>query len=136
LTPWTRLNSEREPGTFKSIELHEPQRELGVVALLAQLLSVEPTLFPFKVLDWNNASGFDLLARDVSELPLDDAAKFYVECKQLLTGSFNHSLNNVRYIVCWDSDLENDAVVTAVGGDTRDNRAGVFEPLVGSPPRG
>jgi len=104
---------------FKDVELREPQRELGVVALLAQLLSTEPTLFPFRVLVWNNASGFDLLARDTTELAFDDASKSYVECKPMLTGSFNHSLNNVRYIVCWDSDLENDAVVAAVGGDTR-----------------
>jgi hypothetical protein len=36
-----------------------------------------------------------------------------------LTGSFNHSFSNVRYIVCWHTDLENDEVVTAIGGDTR-----------------
>ncbi len=105
--------------THKGVELREPQRELGVVALLAQLLSTEPGLFPFRVLDWNNAAGYDLLARDTTDLTFDDAAKFYVECKQLLTGSFNHSLNNVRYIVCWDTDLENDGIVTAIGGDTR-----------------
>ena len=64
-------------------------------------------------------SGFDLLARDVSDLSFDDAAKFYVECKQLLTALFNHSLNNVRYIVCWDTDLENEGTVTAIGGDNR-----------------
>ena len=55
------------------------------------------------------------LARDPTDLSFDDAAKFYVECKQLLTGSFNHSLSNVRYIVCWDTDLENEGVVTAIG---------------------
>ncbi len=105
--------------TYKSVDLREPHRELGVVAILAQLLAIAPEIFPFRVLDWNNASGFDLLAREVSDLSFDDAAKFYVECKQLLTGSFNHSLNNVRYIVCWDTDLENGAIVTAIGGDTR-----------------
>jgi hypothetical protein len=104
---------------YKDVELREPQRELGVVAMLSQLLCVVPELFPFRVLDWNNATGFDLLARDKSDLEFDDAAKFYVECKQLLTGSFNHSLNNVKYIVCWDTDLENDSIVTALGGDTR-----------------
>jgi hypothetical protein len=104
---------------YKTIELREPQRELGVVAMLAQLLWVEPTLFPFRVLDWNNAAGFDLLARDTTDLLFDDAAKFYVECKFLLTGSFNHSLSNVRYIVCWHTDLENEGVVTAIGGDIR-----------------
>ena len=72
--------------TYKNVELREPQRELGVVAMLAQLLSTLPELFPFHVLDWNNAAGFDLLARDVTDLSFDDAAKFYVECKQLLTG--------------------------------------------------
>jgi hypothetical protein len=82
-------------------------------------LAVDPDLFPFRVLDWNNSAGFDLLARDVTELSFDDASKFYVECKQRLTESFNHSLNNVRYIVCWDTDLENDSTVTAIGGDTR-----------------
>jgi hypothetical protein len=105
--------------SYKNIELREPQRELGVVAMLAQLLSIEPDLFPFRVLDWNNATGFDLLARDPTDLLFDDASKFYVECKQQLTGSFNHSLNNVRYIVCWDTDLENEGIVTAIGGDTR-----------------
>ncbi len=104
---------------YKNVELREPQRELGVVALLAQLLAVAPELFPFRVLDWNNAEGFDLLARDTTELSLDDAAKFYVECKQLLTASFNHSLRNVRYIVCWDTDLDNEGIVTAIGADTR-----------------
>ncbi len=105
--------------THKGVELREPKRELGVVALLAQLLSTDSDLFPFRVLDWNNATGFDLLARDITDLQFEDAAKFYVECKYLMTGSFNHSLNNVRYIVCWDSDLENDGIVTAIGGDTR-----------------
>jgi hypothetical protein len=105
--------------SHKGVEFREPQRELGVVALLAQMLSISPGLFPFRVLDWNNATGFDLLARDTTDLPFEDASKFYVECKYLVTGSFNHSLNNVRYVVCWDSDLENDGVVTAVGGDTR-----------------
>ena len=90
--------------TCKTIELREPQRELGVVAMLAQLLAVEPDLFPFRVLDWNNATGFDLLARDRTDLSYDDASKFYVECKYLLTGSFNHSFSNVRYIVCWHTD--------------------------------
>jgi hypothetical protein len=60
---------------FDGVELHEPQRELGVVALLAQLVSIRPSLFPFKVLDWNNAAGFDLLARDTTELAFDDASK-------------------------------------------------------------
>jgi hypothetical protein len=105
--------------SYKTIELRAPQRELGVVAMLAQLLSAEPSLFPFRVLDWNNAAGFDLLARDPTDLSFADAAKFYVECKLLLTGSFNHSLSNVRYIVCWDTDLENDGIVTAIGGDIR-----------------
>jgi hypothetical protein len=104
---------------YKGTEIREPQRELGVVAMLAQLLSIEPELFSFRVLDWNNAAGFDLLARDTTDLEFDDAAKFYVECKHLLTGSFNHSLSNVRYIVCWDTDLENEGIVTAVGGDVR-----------------
>jgi hypothetical protein len=97
---------------FKNVELREPQRELGVVALLAQLLAVEPSLFPFRVMDWNNAEGFDLLARDTSELGFEDASKFYVECKHWLTGTFNHSLNNVKYVVCWNSDLDNEAIVT------------------------
>ncbi len=35
-------------GKFKTVELREPQRELGVVALLAQLLAAEPNLFPFQ----------------------------------------------------------------------------------------
>jgi hypothetical protein len=104
---------------YNTIELHEPQRELGVVAMLAQLLSSEPGLFPFRVLDWNNAVGFDLLARDTTDLSFDDAAKFYVECKFRLTSNFNHSLNNVRYIVCWDTDLENEGIVTAIAGDIR-----------------
>ena len=106
-------------GSTAKWKIREPQRELGVVAMLAQLLCVAPDLFPFRVLDWNNATGFDLLARDVTELGFEDAAKFYVECKELLTGSFNHSLNNVKYIVCWDTDLENESIVTAIGGDTR-----------------
>jgi len=104
---------------YKNVELREPQRELRVVAMLAQLLTIASDLFPFRVLDWNNAAGFDLLARDVTDLSFDDAAKFYVECKQLLTASFNHSLNNGRYIVCWNTDLENEGIVTAFGGDTR-----------------
>ena len=87
--------------------------------MLAQLLVIEPEMFNFRVLDWNNAAGFDLLARDTTDLEFDDAAKFYVECKHLLTGSFNHSLSNVRYIVCWDTDLENEGIVTAIGGDVR-----------------
>lgn len=112
--------AKKNPSVFyQSVEFRVPQRELGVVAMLAQLLVIAPEIIPFRVLDWNNASGFDLLSRDTSELSLEDASKFYVECKHQLTKSFNHSFENVRYIVCWDTDLTNKDTVTAVGGDTR-----------------
>src|SRR4051794_25088540 len=44
---------------------------------------------------------------------------FMLSVKQRLTGLFNHSLSNVKYVVCWDTDLENEGIVTAIGGDTR-----------------
>jgi hypothetical protein len=37
-----------------------------------------------------------------------NARKFYVEYKYVLTGSFNHSFQNLRSIVCWNTKLQQD----------------------------
>jgi hypothetical protein len=41
----------------------EPQRESGVYALLVQLCTLKPSLFPFEIVDYDTHSGIDVIVK-------------------------------------------------------------------------
>ena len=103
----------------KETVLVEPNSEVGVLALMAQLSVLEPTLFPFTILDYDSHSGYDLLVKGDDTTPIQNARKFYVEYKYLLTNAFNHSFQNLRSIVCWNTKLQQDDEIQDIAGKKR-----------------
>ena len=105
--------------TYEGITLVEPYSEIGVLAIMAQLAVVAPTLFPFTILDYDTHSGYDVLVKGDATTPIQNARKFYVEYKYVVTGTFNHSFQNLRSIVCWNTKLQQDDEVQDIAQKKR-----------------
>ena len=61
--------------------LVEPQRESGVYALLVQLCTLSPALFPFEIVDYDTHSGIDVIVKGRGSNPVHASALYYVELK-------------------------------------------------------
>jgi hypothetical protein len=103
----------------KNIVLVEPERESGVFALVQQLSIIEPTLFPFTMLDYDTHSGLDVIVKSDNTTPITVSALYYVEFKQYLTLDFNHSFSNLCSIICWDTTIKHDDYVKDINGEER-----------------
>jgi len=104
---------------FKGTTLIEPYSEVGVLAMMAQLVVLDPTLFPFTILDYDTHAGYDVLVKGDSTTPIQNARKFYVEYKYVLTTTFNHSFQHLRSIVCWNTKLQQDDEVQDIAQKKR-----------------
>ncbi len=104
---------------FKGTTLVEPYSEVGVLAIMAQLATLDPTLFPFTILDYDTHSGYDVLVKGDSTVPIQNARKFYVEYKYVFTATFNHSFQHLRSIVCWNTKLQQDDEVQDIAQKKR-----------------
>ncbi|EMY67889.1 ATP-binding protein [Leptospira vanthielii] len=104
---------------FGNITLIEPQREQGVYALVIQLLTINPNIFPFKILDFDTHSGIDVIAKGADNTPIQQAKLFYVEFKYALEENFNHSFENTLSVICWDTKIKHDEEVTDIAGKKR-----------------
>ena len=106
--------------TYKNSELVEPAHESGVFGLVLKLSTIQPSIFPFHVLDYNTHTGIDLLVKGDHNTPLAKARLHYVELKYILgKESLNHSFENLSTIVCWDTKLKHDDVITDLNGQQR-----------------
>ena len=105
--------------TYKGANLVEPYHESGVESLLTQLLMLEPELLPFQILDYNTHVGFDVLVKGSHTTPIYQSTIFYVEFKHSLTSELNHSFENLHSIICWDTTVKNQGVVTDPSGEER-----------------
>jgi hypothetical protein len=92
---------------YNGIRLVEPQRESGVFSLFMQLDTMGLNLFPFKIIDYDTHSGFDVIVKANDTIPIVSSKLFYVEFKNYLEKQFNHSFENLHSIVCWDIDPRN-----------------------------
>lgn len=90
----------------------ERGQEMGVHCLFAEVAALNPSAFPFTVVDYDTHRGYDCLASLSSALDLSGTMAF-VEFKYKLEPNFNHSFDHLRYVVCWECDL-------ADGGEVRD----------------
>ena len=63
-----------------------------------QLSSLNPDLFPFVIVDYDTHFGIDVIVKGKDNMPIKTSKLFYVEFKNYLTKSFNHSggKNEVR----------------------------------------
>lgn len=99
--------------------LVEPQRESGVYALVIQLCTIQPTLFPFEIVDYDTHSGIDVIVKVRGSNAVHASALYYVEFKFHLERSMNHTFENINSIVCWDTDIKNGQKVTDLAGEER-----------------
>jgi hypothetical protein len=105
--------------TYKNISLIEPKRESGVQSLVVQLMIVEPKLFPFTVVDYDTHEGIDIIVKANDTIPVHGSRLYYVEFKNILSTTFNHSFENLYSIVCWDTDLKHGDIVKDVNREER-----------------
>lgn len=94
-------------------------QEIGVHCLFAQLSVLKPDLFPFKVVDYDTHKGYDCLVSHSTAFDLTNPSLSFVEFKYMLDTAFNHSFENLHYIVCWDCDLSPGSQITDLTGENR-----------------
>lgn len=81
----------------------EPRNESELFGLFISLYSLFPDQFDFEPLDYDTKLGIDIIARNKSENPIADCEYWYIELKYMLSQQkFNHSFQNIRWIICWD----------------------------------
>ena len=98
----------------KEITLIEPQRESGVFALFLQLSTLNPNLFPFKILDYDTHEGIDVIVKGDDTTPTVSANLYYVEFKYQLEPRFNHSFDHLYSVVCWDTQVKHGETVNGL----------------------
>jgi hypothetical protein len=105
--------------TYKDIVLVEPKRESGVQSLVVQLMTVEPELFPFAVVDYDTHEGIDVIVKTNDAVAVQGSRLYYVEFKYLISTVFNHSFENLHSIVCWDTELKHGDIVKDINREER-----------------
>jgi hypothetical protein len=103
----------------KGYTLIEPQREQGVYSLFLILATIDSSIFPFTVIDYDTHEGIDVIVKGDATTPLQSARLFYVEFKYLLENNFNHSFENLHSIVCWDTTIKNDEEIMDLNKEYR-----------------
>lgn len=104
------------------VELIEPGVEMGVIALFSQVYALRPTLFPFRVIDYDTKRGYDALVAQGTPFDLSKESVSFIEFKYMLTSEFNHSFDHLHAIVCWDSTLSEGAEVADIREKRRELR--------------
>lgn len=104
---------------YKDNVLVEPERETGVLSIFTILSTIEPSLFPFQIIDYDAHEGIDVIAKGDRTTPINSAKLFYVEFKRTLTANFNHSFEHLHSIVCWESDIKHDDILKDINGEER-----------------
>lgn len=104
---------------YKDIVLVEPERETGVLSIFTILSTIEPSLFPFQIIDYDAHEGIDVIAKGDRTTPIINAKLFYVEFKRTLKSNFNHSFEHLHSIVCWETDIKHDDILKDINGEER-----------------
>jgi hypothetical protein len=99
--------------------LVEPKRESGVQSLIVQLMTLDHSLFPFVVVDYDTHEGIDIIVKANDSVPVRGSRLYYVEFKYLLSNLFNHSFENLHSIACWDTELKHGDIVKDVNREER-----------------
>jgi len=106
--------------SYKDHDLIQPSHESGVFGLLMKLSTIESSLFPFKILDYNTYTGIDLIVKGDHTTPLAQSRLYYVELKYILGNSqLNHSFENLSTIICWDTALKHGDIIEDLNGEKR-----------------
>ena len=105
--------------TYKGLTLVEPERESGVYSVFLLLSSIEPDLFPFQVIDYDTHDGIDVIVKGDKTTPIYSSKLYYVEFKRTLERGFNHSFENLHSIVCWETSIKHDEILSDINQEER-----------------
>jgi hypothetical protein len=97
---------------YKGYTLIQPEKEQGVYSLFLILKIIEPSLFPFYILDYDTHEGIDVIVKGDDTTPIQSSKLYYVEFKNRLDRNFNHCFENIHSIICWDTDIKNDEEIS------------------------
>lgn len=95
------------------VVLQEPTKtksgysESETMVLLINLMAQYPSLFTFKLLDYNTTKGIDFVVE------VNGEAK-YIELKGTLGKKMNHPFRCIDKFICYETELEEDDVVTDI----------------------
>jgi hypothetical protein len=103
--------STKKVACFNNVEVLEPRREAGVLALFAELSVLQKDLFPFRIVDYDTAKGYDALCTTSNALDLSKDQLFFVEFKFVLKEKFDHSFEKLAAVVCWNCNLGDGTVI-------------------------
>jgi hypothetical protein len=101
------------------------------VCSLVQLATLSPTLFPFEIVDYDTHSGIDVIAKLRDAVPVAASTLHYIELKYFLGSSMNHSFDNIRFIVCWDTEIKHGGTATDLAGQERTLYVAPADPKAG-----
>lgn len=107
---------------FRGVELIEPGVEMGVIALFNLVYALEPSIFPFHVIDYDTKRGYDALVAQRMPRDLSRESVYFIEFKYVLTPEFNHSFDHLTAVICWDCYLPENAEVTDIKNNRRELR--------------
>jgi hypothetical protein len=105
--------------SYKNLILVEPSRESGVFALIVQLSIIEPGLFPFEIVDYDTHAGIDVIVKGDHTTPINQSKLYYVEFKYDFNTQFNHSFENLHSIICWDTQIKHNDIVSDINNEER-----------------
>lgn len=117
----TRLKrvKQKKISMYKGQEIAEPNNEQEVVLLFTKLDTLDNTIFPFSLLDYDTHNGLDALGK-MKQVSLTDSSIKYIEFKNILDNDFNHSFDFLHSIVCWDIKNMHDGInITDLSGKSR-----------------
>jgi len=98
---------------------NEPTCEGAVFAMVTRLSTLQHDIFPFLPLDYATHQGYDLLVKGDSTTPIHQSQIYYVELKWWLNNTLNHSFQNLKCIVAWDTKVLNGGTVMDLNGEER-----------------
>lgn len=104
---------------YKGFTLVEPERESGVFSIFLQLTLLNDSLFPFQVIDYDTHQGIDIIAKGDRNTPIMNSKLFYIEFKRTLEKEFNHSFENLHSLVCWETGIKHDDILSDINGEER-----------------
>ncbi|MDN3956160.1 ATP-binding protein [Sporolactobacillus laevolacticus] len=105
--------------TYRGLTLVQPEKESGVFALTIQLLTVDPELLPFQILDYDTHSGIDVIVKGDHTTPIHQSKLYYVEFKKFLQNNFNHTFVNLHSIICWETDIKHGDIIEDINKEKR-----------------
>ena len=87
------------------VRFYEPRNESELYGVFISYYSLRSEDFDFEPVDYVTSVGVDVLARSKAAVNPADTDYWYVELKKTFSKvKFNHSFQNIRYLLCWDID--------------------------------